>query len=171
LLCFYHSLRDYQKALEFIPRRLAGRRALAELAFALDTFVALGYVKKADALVPVCLRQLRKWSGSNEVKVLLHSLADYFASKRGWEDAILLWQEVISDDVLGPQAFVEIAAARAEQARQTINQGLSHIASLRNAAPDDLAITLPGNFKARLDEAEMELRLIKEGLDRYFPEQ
>lgn len=67
------------------------------------------------------------------------------------------------------EAFVEIAAARAAQATEVMNDGLSHIRSLRKAAKDELAITLPGNFKARLDEAEMELILFKAALDQCLP--
>ena len=71
-----------------------------------------------------------------DVNVLLHSLAEYFLSKRDRENAITLWQEVISDDVFAPLAPVEIAAARASQARNTINDGMSHISTLPKAAPD-----------------------------------
>jgi len=171
MLCFYHSLGDSQKALEFIPARFSPTVAPLELAFALDTFKALRLVKKADALVPRCLRILHRMGRCNEISLLLHSLADYFASQRNWEGAIALWEELISDDVLGPQAFVEIAAARAAQARHTVKEGLNHINLLRKAAKDDLAITLPGNFKARLDEAEMELLVIKASLNQCFPEE
>jgi tetratricopeptide (TPR) repeat protein len=166
MLCYYHSIRNYQKALEFLPARSSG--APLELAFALDTFLALRLVKKADALVARCLRLQRRTVPDGELRVLIHSLGDYFASKRDWESAVILWQEVISDDLLGPQAYVEIAIARAAQARQAVNEGLSRIKSLRNA-PDDLAIPLPGNLKARLDEAEMELRFIDAALDQCLP--
>lgn len=168
MLCFYHSLHNYQKALEFIPARFSSIAAPLELAFALDALVASHRVRKADALVPRCLRLFRRMGPCGEANVLVHSLASYFASKQDWENAILLWQQVIADDLLGPQAFLEIAVARAGQARQAAHDGLGHIKILREA-PDDLAISLPGNLKARLDEAEIELRLLKASLDQCFP--
>jgi hypothetical protein len=168
MLCFYHSVHDYQKALEFIPVRFSRFAAPLELAFALDTFLALNRTKKADALVARCLRLFRQISPGEEFNVLLHSLADYFAFKRDWENAIMLWEHLISDDVLGPQAFIEIAVARAMQARHAANDGLCHIKHLRKSR-DALAISLPGNLKARLNEAEIELTLIKARLDQCLP--
>ena len=170
MLCFYHSLCHHQKSIEFIPARFLRSTAPMELAFALDAFVALRHVKRADALAPRCLRLLSQMDSCDEGNILLHSLADYFASGQDWGSAIALWYRVIDDEVLGPNAYVEIAAARTAQARQAIKEGLSFIDLLRKAAPDDLAITLPGNFKARLDEDEIEMILIKANLDQCFPD-
>ena len=168
MLSLYHSLRDYQKALEFLRVRFSRFTSSLEWVFALDTFLALRHVKKADALVRRCMRLLDQTSFGEETGALLNALADYFASKHDWENAIMLWEHVTSDDVLGPQALIEIAAARAEQAQQAAKEGLIHIKHLREA-PDGLALSQPGNLRDRLDEVEMELVLMKATLDQCLP--
>ena len=81
----------------------------------------------------------------------------------------MLWQEVASDEVLGPHASVEIAAARIAQAREEIERGLRRIDDLRHTAPGDLAIPLSESLKARLETAEIELLMLKQGLEECIP--
>ena len=169
MLWIYSSVRDHKKALEFVPKRFPRKAAPLDLAFALETLVGLGRMNEARKLLRRFLDCSVLLLEPDGVDLFLNSLAGKFAAKGDWKNAIMLWQQVTSDEVLGPHASVEIAAARIAQAREAIEQGLRHIDDLRHTAPADMEIPLTHSLKGRLEAAEIELLILKRGLEECIP--
>ena len=77
MLWFYAACEDHARAVHFIPGKFSGPFALVNLWVAMNTYVGLGRLDKAQRLLPRCQRGARAASHPELRKMLSEVLADY----------------------------------------------------------------------------------------------
>lgn len=88
MLAFYCGIQNYESASRFVLRRFGCRFGLVDLAFAMETWLALGRMDKARSLVRRCVEGIESAEEPEMQAMLIHGLAKYFA-KAGESDAAL----------------------------------------------------------------------------------
>jgi hypothetical protein len=77
MLWFYAACENYARAVHFIPGKFSGPFAMVNLLFAMNTYLGLKRLDKAQRLVPRCRRAARVASHPEMRKMLSQVLADY----------------------------------------------------------------------------------------------
>lgn len=169
-LAFHCGNRDYERARRFIPGRFDGCFGPLELAFTMETMLALGNMAEAKRLARKFPGAIRDAENPVMRSSLMDQLAEYLAKTGEWEKAIKIWDIVQLDETYmenGVTGIVEIHAARALRA---VRFGFQLIAQFKKNFDPELETTLPGNERKRWARTEKQLRRFEKMLERILPE-
>jgi tetratricopeptide (TPR) repeat protein len=170
MFAYDYCLKDYARAARFIPRRFKGACDPHHLALATDTMLELGNRREARRLARRLPRAIREAGDPTEQAMLSCSLAEYLASEGKWNEAIRIWETVLSDSTFMENAVTGIMFVHVARALQTVHAGLQLLGKFKSQPDPQLEITLPGNEKVRLAKAERKLRRFEKLLERILPE-
>jgi tetratricopeptide (TPR) repeat protein len=166
MLGFYVSVRDWNKASQFIPAR---PRAAQDLLFTMWTLLNLRRMDEARAIERKSIKLLLKSEDRFETSMLLDALADYYAQTGHWAEAEVCWQLSPPEEPFFDTAACRLVQLQAMQGMRNANLGLSTLAGLE-ALPDEHALMLPGNQRERFEEIHKELTRYEKALKRVVPE-
>ena len=137
---FYYSIREFEKAASFIPKRLSEPTAVLDVAFAIDTLVYLNRLKEARVWVRRVTRRENHSVDSWEGGVLLSRVAEFYAEVCDFEQAIRLLEPLRTHRGVAESAILGIVELRVAQGLRAIQEGLTALREM-NASPDlDLAV-------------------------------
>lgn len=170
MFAYCYCLKDYARAARFVPRRFKGACDPHHLALATDTMRELGNRRETKRLARRLPRAIREAGNPTEQAMLSNSLAEYLASEGRWQQAIRIWESVLSDSIFMENAVSGIMLVHVARALKTVHSGLRLLGKFKSQPDPQLEITLPGNDKARLAKAERKLRRFEKLLERILPE-
>jgi hypothetical protein len=170
MLSFHYSNKDYARASQFIPRPLGSACDPHDLAFATDTMLELGKMAEAKKLARRLPRAIQEAGDPVTQALLSASLARYLFITGKWNEAIRIWETVLSDSTFMENAVTGIMFVHVARALQTVHSGLRLLEKFKSQPDPQLEITLPGNDKACLANTEKNLRRFEKRLQRILPE-
>ena len=168
-LAFWYSLKEFEKAAAFIPKRLDGSVEAQDVAFGIDVLLNLNRLGEARIWVRKVSRSsnlaCNEWQGG----LLQSVLAECYARDGDWERAIQLLEPLRTHRAIAESAIPEIVELRLAQALQAVNEGFAALREMAANPDPELAVTLPGNEDSVWKKAETELRHIGKILERVLP--
>jgi hypothetical protein len=163
MLGFYVSLKQWQKAEQFLPKRPT---SVEELTFAMWTWLHLGQIKKAATIERKCLKMLKVTNDGFVGSMLLDALGDYYAQTGDWNSAETASVASPPQEPLFDNAVTRLVEIQAVRGRVFANIGQK---KLKNTQIDEFDLMLPGNRKARSLSVHTELEKYKSALLRIVP--
>jgi hypothetical protein len=161
MLSFYASVHDNQAAYRFIPRRFVGPFTPVELAFAIETLVALNKLDEARPVVRKAVRLLDSLATAEGRAMLKSSIATYLSQVHQWEEAIHLWEGLLQDRLMAESAILDLLALHLRRTLATIRSARKALDHLRQNPDPALETTIPGNEAACWRDAEEKLSQVE----------
>ncbi len=171
MLCLHCYTDNMEAAKRFVPRRFKGEFRLMELAYCTHILLATGgkreEIQKLTRKLPHAIHAA---ADPTMQATLMHSLAEYFTRTGNWSKALELWHYLLRDEMFSRNGVAGIVEIRVAQALRAIQAALQLGEKFKLNHDPELETTLPGNEKARLEEAEKEIRRWQKKLEKVLPE-
>ncbi len=171
MLAFHGGIPNHEVAQRFLPKRFNGPLGLAELAYAMETMLALDRMNEAEKLAHKFPHAIRQAQHPMMKAMLRNLLADYFARSGEWEKAASLWEELRLDSCFAETANLGIVELHLAAAMQAAKKGLESVEKLKSNPDPELAIMLPDNEKERWEEVQKKLNRLGKELEKVLPKQ
>ena len=166
MLCYFDCCSDYTRAEAFLPRRIDYSETFAELAFAWDTWMALGRTEQLDRYYPALVK-LAPDADNEEFRGFLCSvIGNYAASLQRFDDALASYQAIPDTSASMEEAILGPVQVRAAQALASARKAQTRLDKLRHHTDPVLDTALPGNLDERRRRTEKELQRLTKRLER-----
>ncbi len=169
MLAFYYSTREFDKAQEFVPKRLDFTVNIQDLAFGIDVLTEMNRLDDAGKLVRRVIKTVDLKEEERSLGILKRSLAEFYARAGEWEQAIEFWQPLRTDRGLAESAILGIVEARLAQALRAVREGLAALREMQANPDPELAIAVPGNEQSRWEKTEQKLIRLEKRIKKVLP--